>query len=83
MVASQGEHDLADVNDFGRPVADDVDSQQLERVRIENQFQHALFVAQHLALGQFCVAGQSDFVGSLLRVSCSSVYPTMEISGMV
>src|SRR5713226_4202701 len=32
---AQREYDLADVHDFRRPVADDVDAQKLKRVRVE------------------------------------------------
>src|SRR6266849_1839632 len=54
---AQREYDLADVHDFRRPVADDVDAQKLKRVRVEKQLQKTLFVTQHLSLGQLRIAG--------------------------
>ena len=51
------------MNDFGGAVSDDMHAKKLERVRIEENFYQALFVAQHLAFREFGVAGQAALVG--------------------
>jgi len=59
---SQGENDLADVNDFRRPIANGMHSEQFERIRVEDQLQQALVISQHLAFRQFRIAGQAHFI---------------------
>src|SRR6516164_3178549 len=54
------------MHDFRGAIPDDVYAQQLESRRIEDQFQKALVVAQHLSLGQLGIARNSNFIGDLL-----------------
>src|SRR5271165_179793 len=61
--STHGQDSLADVHDFGGAVANDVNAQQFKGLGVEDQFQQALVVAQHLSFRQFGIAGQSDFVG--------------------
>ena len=69
-----GGHDgLADVDQFRRAGADDVDAEQAVAVGMEKQFEQAIRICDELASGHFTVAGDADFVrrtggGELLLV---------------
>ena len=61
--ASQREHRLTDVKQFGRAFADDVDAEQQFRVGAENQFEAPGGIAADLAARDFAEVGDADFVG--------------------
>jgi len=45
------------VYNFSRSLSDDVHAQQFQRIRVKQNFQKPLIVAQHLALRQFGTLG--------------------------
>jgi hypothetical protein len=53
------------------------------RFWIKEQLEHPGLVTEHHALCQLRIFRGSHFVGILFAVSVSSVWPTMETSGMV
>ena len=56
-------HDgLADVDDFRRLVTETMDAEDLQRVEMEDDLQHAYFVAGDLRAGNVAEKGFADFV---------------------
>src|SRR5687768_18111123 len=51
-----GHNGLTDMNELGRAVPDGMDAQELSRLVVEEQFQHADLVADQLSPGNFPVA---------------------------
>src|SRR5580704_9502121 len=68
--ASVIHHGLPDVNNFGGALPDHVYAKQLARIAVEQQFQHAAFIAQHHAFGQLVVFRDPHFVGNFLGRKC-------------
>src|SRR6266849_286126 len=62
---SHRQHHLSNVHDLCRSVPNNVHAQQFERIRIEQNLEQSLIVAQHLPFRQFRVARQPALVRSL------------------
>src|SRR5262245_19593286 len=56
---------LSDMNELGRPLADDVDAEQLQTPRIKQELQPPGLVAENLPSGQFFIPGDPDLVWNL------------------
>src|SRR5215813_14492371 len=56
---------LSDVNELRRPLADDVDAEQLQIPRIKQQLQPSGLVAENLPSRQFLISGDPDLVRNL------------------
>src|SRR6266849_1207961 len=54
---AERQHRLADVDQLARPLADDVDAEQLAGLAVKDQFQQPGNVAEDLAAGDLLVAG--------------------------
>src|ERR1043166_6401294 len=64
--ALQGHHGLADVQNLGRALADDVDAEYLARLAVEDDLQASGGVAAYLAAGYLAVVCDADLVGHVL-----------------
>ena len=78
----KAEHRLADVDQFGRALADDVHAQQLRVSRWKISLSRP-DVAEDLAARDLAVLRLAHLVGHACLRELSSVRPTIEISGMV
>src|SRR3984885_6507182 len=62
--ATVGHDGLADVDDLGCALPENVHAQKLAGMAIKQQLQHAGFIAQHHALGEFVEFRDTHFVGN-------------------
>src|SRR5580698_956801 len=65
--AAEIQHGLADVNDFRGALADGVDAEQLLRIAVEEQLEHAALIAEHHALRELVVFRDANLVRRLAR----------------
>src|ERR1700686_532521 len=62
---SHRQHRLPNVHDLRRSFPNNVDAQQFKRIRIKQNLQQTLIVAQHLPFRQFRIARQTALIRSL------------------
>src|SRR5947207_8863003 len=60
--AAQRQHRLADVHELRRLRANDVDSQYLARLAVENQLQHSGAITEDLSARNLAVLGPADLI---------------------
>src|SRR5207244_5372624 len=64
--AAVGDHRLAQVDQLGCALADDVDAQELKGLAVKDQFEHAFGVAHDVGAGGLTIDGMADLVGDQL-----------------
>src|SRR5215470_5246224 len=64
--AAEGEHGLADMDDLGRALAEDVDAEELPGLPVKEDLQETGVDAEHLALGELLELREADLVRHLL-----------------